>query len=142
MSDKKADKKPARPIPRPNSYIHSEPFWAAAREGRLVLQYCRDTKQFQHYPRPVSMYSGKRNLEWRQVSGRGKVYASTITRVPMPGFEERGPYVVATVELDEGVRMVCNILNCPPEQVKIGMPVRLCWETLSDTISYPAFEPA
>jgi hypothetical protein len=139
MSDVKTN---PRPIPKPNGYINTQPFWDAAKRGKLVLQYCPESGRFQHYPRPVSIYTGKRNLEWREVSGHGKVYAYTVTRAPMPGFENRVPYVVATVELDEGVRILGNILNCPPENVKIGMEVKLCWEKLSDEIMYPAFEPA
>jgi hypothetical protein len=135
-------KKAARPLPRPNAYVDTKPFWEAARQGRLVLQYCLDAGKFQHYPRPVSVYTGKRNLEWRAVSGKGLVYAHTVTRVPMPGFEDRVPYIVVTVELEEGVRLLANLLNCAPEAVRIGMPVRLCWERLSDDINYPSFEPA
>jgi uncharacterized protein len=138
MSDAK---QPARPVPKPNAYVDSTPFWAAAKQGRLVLQYCRDAGKFQHYPRPVSLYTGKRNLEWREVSGIGVVYAHTVTRVPMPGFEERVPYIVATIELAEGVRLLANLVNCAPDKVRIGMPVRLCWERLSDDINQPCFEP-
>jgi uncharacterized OB-fold protein len=134
-------KKAAKPVPRPNAYVDTKPFWEAANSGRLKLQYCRDTGKFQHYPRPVSIYTGKRNLEWREVSGKGKVYAYTVTRVPMPGFESQAPYIVATIELDEGVRILCNLMNCEIDAVRIGMRVKLCWERLSDDINQPAFEP-
>lgn len=128
-------------LPEPDSYVHTAPLWQAAREGRLLLQYCRDTKRFQHYPRPVSAYTGKRNLEWREVSGKGVVYAHTTVRVPMAGREDRVPYVVVLVDLQEGVRLLANLLNCRPEDLRVGMPVRLCWERLSDEINYPNFEP-
>ena len=52
------------------------------------------------------------------------------------------PFICALVELDEGVRMLVNLFNCKQENVKIGMPVKLCWEKLSEEINYPAFEPA
>lgn len=128
-----------RPVPKPNVYVDTQPFWDAAKAGRLVLQYCTETGKFQHYPRPVSIYTGKRKLEWREVSGKGKVYAHTISRIPTAGFD--GPIPVVTVELDEGVRILGNMRNCAPEEVKIGMRVKVCWEPMSDSIQYPAFEP-
>ena len=131
-----------RPLPRVNIYMNTKPFWDAAKEGKLVIQYCKDTGKPQFFPRPVSLATGKRNLEWREVSGRGKVYSWTTTYSPWPGHEDRVPYICALVELDEGVRMLVNLLNCRSEDVAIGMPVKLCWEKLSEDINYPAFEPA
>jgi hypothetical protein len=105
-----------------------------------MLQYCPESGQFQHYPRPVSIYTGKRRLEWREVSGRGIVYACTVLRIPGPGLEGRLPLSIATIELDEGVRIIGNVLNCVPTDVKIGARVRLAWDRLSEEINYPAFE--
>jgi len=136
------DIKSARPVPKPNTFVASEPFWEAAQRGQLLMQYCVESEKFQHYPRPVSIYTGSRNLEWRPVSGRGTVYSYTVTRIPAAGFEGKVPYVIATVELEERVRIVVNLLNIAPDKVKIGMPVKLCWERLSETINNPAFEPA
>jgi len=136
-----AQKKIPRPLPRVNAYMNTKPFWDAAKEGKLVIQYCKDTGKPQFFPRPVSLATGKRNLEWRQVSGRGKVYSWTTTYSAWPGHEDRVPYICALVELDEGVRMLVNLLNCNSEEVKIDMPVKLCWEKLSEDINYPAFEP-
>lgn len=135
-------KKIPRPIPRPNTYMNTQPFWDAAKTGKLVIQYCKDTGKPQFFPRPVSMANGKRNLEWREVSGKGTVYSYTNTFSAWPGHEDRVPYMVALVELDVGVRILCNLLNVKAEDVKIGMPVKLCWEKLSEDINYPAFEPA
>ena len=147
MADEKSSGKdstrPAgRPIPRQSSYVQSEPFWSGAKQGNLMLQYCVETGRFQHYPRPVSIYTGKRRLEWREVSGRGTVYACTVLRVPGPGLEGRLPLCVATVDLDEGVRLIGNVLNCDPADVKIGARVRLAWDELSEEVKYPAFELA
>lgn len=136
------EKKIPRPVPKVNVYMDTAPFWKAANDGKLMIQYCKDTGQPQFFPRPVSMATGKRNLEWREVSGRGTVYTFSIHHNAWPGHEDRVPYVVALVQLDEGVRILCNVLNVKPEEVKIGMPVKLCWERLNDDINYPAFEPA
>ena len=139
---KKIPRPVSRPIPRPNTYMDTRPFWDAAKNGKLVIQYCKDTGKPQFFPRPVSMANGKRNLEWREVSGKGTVYSYTNTFSAWPGHEDRVPYLCALVELEEGVRMLCNLFNVKAEDVKIGMPVKLYWEKLSDDINYPAFQPA
>jgi uncharacterized OB-fold protein len=128
-----------RPAPKPSVYVDTAPFWEAAKQGKLVLQFCKDTNQFQHYPRPVSIFTGSRNLEWREVSGRGVVYACTVIRVPGPGLDGRLPLSVVTVELDEGVRMLGNIVNIEPDKVAIGQRVEVTWDRLSDDFQYPAF---
>ncbi len=137
-----AQKKIPRPLPRVNVYMNTKPFWEAAKEGKLVIQYCRETGRPQFFPRPVSLATGRRNLEWREVSGNGKVYSWTTTHSAWPGHDDRVPYICALVELDEGVRMLVNLLNCRSNDVKIGMNVRICWEKLTGDVNYPAFEPA
>jgi uncharacterized OB-fold protein len=135
-------KKIPRPLPRPGAYMPTQPFWDKAKEGKLVIQFCLDTGKPQHFPRPVSVFTGRRNLEWREVSGRGTVYSFTNTFSAWPGHEDRVPYLCALVELEEGVRLLCNLLNVKAEDVKIGMKVKLCWEKLPDGTNFPAFEPA
>lgn len=137
-----ATRKTPRPLPRVNVYMNTKPFWDAARQGKLLIQYCKDTGRPQFLPRPVSLATGRRNLEWREASGRGKVYSWTVTYSAWPGHEDRVPYVCALVELDEGVRMLANLAHCKFEDISIGMPVKVCWERLSEEINYPAFEPA
>jgi uncharacterized OB-fold protein len=135
-------KKIVRPLPRPDIYAKTTPFWEAANEGKLMLRYCNDAGKFQWFPRSGSVSSGKRNIEWREVSGRGTVYSYTVSVAPWPGHEDRVPYLCAYVELPEGVRILANLFNVKPDDVKIGMPVKLMWERLSDRFNYPAFEPA
>ena len=127
--------------PAPVKQDFSKGFWDGAAEGRLMLQYCPESGKYQFYPRPVSVQTGKRNLEWREASGRGTVYSHTITyRSPLP---VRGlpPYVVALVELEEGVRVMANVIGCAPEAVRIGMAVKLAWVKAGED-NFPAFEPA
>ena len=135
-----ADEKAGRPVPKPSVYVDTKPFWDGAKAGKLVLQFCKDTGKFQHYPRPVSIFTGSRNLEWREVSGKGTIYACTVIRVPGPGLEGRLPLSVATVELDEGVRILGNILDVDPDTVAIGQRVEVAWDRLSDDVQYPAFK--
>jgi uncharacterized protein len=128
-----------RPVPVPTNI--TRPFWEAARQKRLLIQYDPETKVWQFYPRAIAMASGKCNLQWREVSGRGTVYAFTVTHVPMPGFEDRGPYAIAIIDLDEGVRMLANLVNVPAGHLQIGLRVRVVWENISEDAVYFAFEP-
>ena len=131
--------KAGRPVPKPNTYVDTTPFWEGAKRKELFLQYCKDTGRFQHYPRPVSIYTGSRNLEWRKVSGRGKIYANTVIRIPGPGIDGRLPLPVVTVDLEEGARILGNIIDSNVEQIKIGTAVEVAWDHLADDIYYPAF---
>jgi uncharacterized OB-fold protein len=105
-----------------------------------VLQVCPSTGKFQHYPRPVDLQTGRRDLDWREVSGRGVIYAVTAIRTPGPGFPERVPLVVANVEIDEGVRILGRILNRAPGEVAIGDRVEIAWDHFDDGTRYPAFK--
>lgn len=134
-----SESKPNRPVPKPNTYLPTQPFWDAAKQGKLVLQRCTETGKFQHPPRPVSVYTGRRTLEWHEVSGNGTIYGHTVVRIASPDLEGRIPLCCATVELDEGVRIIGNVLGCAPEDLQIGRRVRLAWDKLNDDVNYPAF---
>ncbi|HMN51641.1 MAG TPA: Zn-ribbon domain-containing OB-fold protein [Xanthobacteraceae bacterium] len=134
-----AEVKP-RMAPRANVYVNTDPFWQAAQKRELVIQYCKDSGKFQHYPRPVSIYTGKRNLEWRKVSGKGTIYAHTTIRIPGPGLDGRLPLPVATVELDEGVRMIANIIETDAADIKVGAKVEVAWDKITEDFVYPAFK--
>jgi uncharacterized OB-fold protein len=136
-----ATAKPSRPAPVPGFYIDTTAFWAGARLGKLMLQYCTVTHRFQHYPRPVSVFTSKRTLEWREASGQGTLYSWTVTRSPWPGNEARVPYICAQVDLDEGVRFLCNLVDCRDEELAIGMRMTVSWDRLSDELSFPDFKP-
>ena len=133
------DRAPTQPIPVPTSF--SKPFWDAARELKLVMQYCPESGKYQHYPRPVSIYTGKRNLVWREMSGKGFVYALTVTRRGPPAFRGREPYILATIELDEGVRLLTELVNCTLENAKVGLRVHVDWSVLNEEFTCPVFEP-
>ena len=139
---KQAANKPTpkpRPVPKPTA--GTQYFWDAAKRGKLALQYDPESKTYQFWPRTISVTTGKRNLEWRDTSGKGEVYSYTVTHVPATGFDGKTPYVVGLIELDEKVRIIGNILNIKPDDVKVGMRVKVMFEKLNDDISYFAFEP-
>jgi uncharacterized protein len=131
---------PPRPVPRPTAL--TRPFWEAAKEGKFLLQFDRETGQPQFWPRPVSIHSGRTDMEWREVSGRGWLYAWTEVHVPMTGMEALAPYVLAAVELEEGVRVMARLVNVKADALTPGMAVKVAWEKLTDEISLYVFEPA
>ncbi len=128
-----------RPLPQPNH--DTEPYWEAAKQGKLVVQYCPKTGTYQHPPKPYMEGCGF-DFEWKEVKGTGKIYSFTIVGPPThPAFEP--PYSVALVELDDapGVRIVANIKDIVPEKLEIGMPVKVQFETVEE-ITFPYFVPA
>jgi uncharacterized protein len=129
-------KKP-RPVPTPTNV--SRPFWEGTKQGKLLLQRCRACGTHQHYPRPVCMRCMSRELEWTEASGRGTVYSYTVTHLPPEGFEGREPYVLVSVDLAEGARMLGTLLDVAPDAVRIGMPVRATYERLTDDITLLQF---
>lgn len=128
-----------RPIPKPTPT--TQPFWDGAKKKKLMLQYDPSKKKFQFWPRDCSVRTGKRNLQWKASSGKGFLYSYTTTYVPTPGFEGKTPYLVGLIELDEGVRIIGNLINVKEDDVKIGMRVKVAWEPMSEDINYFAFEP-
>lgn len=129
-----------RPLPPERSF--SRPFWEATREKRLLLQYDRAAGAYQFYPRPTSIYSGRRaDLEWREVSGKGQVFSFTTVRRARPPFRDHEPYLIAMVTLDEGVNVMSNLIGCGADEVRIGLRVRPCWAPLPDGRHLLLFEP-
>lgn len=127
-----------RPLPQPTRI--TQPYWDAAREGRLVIQQCAHCKARQFFPREFCTACLSADLDWIECSGKGAVYTYTINRRGAgAAFGERVPYVVAAIDLDEGVRMMANIVDSPPEAVRIGSRVRVCFERVSDDIALPQF---
>lgn len=113
------------------------PFWDAAARRELVVQRCDSCGHHQFYPRPFCLACGGGDLGWAKVTGGGTVYSLTVTRIPVgPGFKP--PYPVALVELDEGPRMLTNIVN---GEAAIGDRVRLAWKERDGAPPLPVFEP-
>jgi uncharacterized OB-fold protein len=129
---------PARLEPPPSDV--ARPYWDATREGRLVLPWCTDCDHAFWYPREVCPRCFGSAIEWREASGRGTVYACTVEHSGQTRALEP-PYVVALVDLDEDVRVMTNVVGCPPEAVTVGLGVRVVWEPLSDGRQLVLFEP-
>jgi uncharacterized protein len=111
------------PAPEPVVSPEARPFWDATAEGRLVLQRCAACDQVVWYPRGICPGCGSSELEWIDASGRGVVYSFTINHRGTGPYERAGPYVLAYVELDEGPRVLTNIVDCDPHSLRIGQRV-------------------
>ena len=133
---------PQKPLPQPTP--DTKPFWDGCKEHRLVLPRCQDCNQFHYYPRAHCPHCWSRDLTWEQVSGRGKLYSYVINYRPAPGFQDDAPYSIAVVELDEGPRMMTNIVGVPqtPEDLVLDMALEVSFEDVNDEITLPKFRPA
>jgi uncharacterized OB-fold protein len=127
-----------KPLPRPTAT--SRPFWEAAKRHELMLQQCAGCNAFIYYPRDRCPHCLSDRLEWRRVSGRGKLYTYTIVRRASTRSFADKPYVLAIVELDEGPRMTTN-LEAAPDQIRIGMPVTVCFDDVTPQHTLVKFKP-
>lgn len=114
------------------------PFWAAARRNQLLVQRCADCEHCQLYPRRYCLNCGSGSLDWKVAAGTGTVYSSTTVWLETsPEFEP--PYVVALVELDEGPRLLTNIVG---ETCAVGDRVEVGWRDRPDLPPVPIFTAA
>jgi hypothetical protein len=127
-----------RPLPRfPEP--DSASFWDATRDRQLTYQVCRNCASTVFYPRRHCTHCTSGALESRKSAGRGTIYSFTIIRRSgHPYFRERTPYVVALVDLDEGFRMLTEVLSDDPSDVAVGQRVRLDWEPYEE-LNVPVF---
>jgi uncharacterized OB-fold protein len=108
-------------------------FWEALAQSRFVLPRCKGCAGWIWYPRGFCPACGSLDTEWQQVSGRGRIYSYTVVRKSgLPGWADAVPYVIAYVELDEGPRVMSNIVGCDPDALTIGSPVRVVTATNAD----------
>ena len=130
-----------RPLPRfPEP--DSQPFWEATKNHELKYQKCNACGNVVFYPRRHCTKCGSADLAWHTSAGRGTVYTFSIVKQNRsPMFADLVPYVLAYVDLEEGFRIMTNIVGTEPEQVKVGQRVRVRWDDQGE-VSLPFFEPA
>ena len=129
-----------KPLPIPDPV--TKPFWDSLKAHAIQLQRCGQCGQYVYYPRALCPYCSADDLAWTPVSGRGVVHAFTIPhRHPNPAFGSGAPYVVALIELEEGVRMMSNLIDVDPtpDAVRIGLPVEIVYDDVTDEITLPKF---
>ncbi len=134
-----------RPLPRfPEP--DTEPFWEATKRHELTYQVCNSSGEVVFYPRRYCLECGGDDLSWRTSKGEGTVYTySVVMQSRHPAFADIGPYAVAYVDLDEGFRIMTNIVGIdnPVTDITCGMRVKVRWEDQGEgEVSLPMFEPA
>ena len=118
-------------------------YWEAAKQGRLLVKHCNACGAVHHYPRPFCPFCWSEDVEWREVSGRGTLYTySIVYRNDLEPFSGWGAYVPAVVELDEGPRLMTTIVDCPHDQLAVGMPVEVVFRELTEEWAAPDFRPS
>ena len=134
---------PIRELPGipPDPDIEDAPFWEAAAAGRLVLPRCRSCGTFIWYPRSFCPQCHTWGVEWVPATGRGTVYSFTVSHRGMGPWAEHAPYVIAYVELEEGPRVLTNIVGADPDEVRIGDPVTAVFQA-AGTQKVLRFAPA
>ena len=117
-------------------------YWEAAAAGRLLLRRCAGCGRAHHYPREFCPYCWSEDVGWESASGRATLYAWSEVHVnDLPPFRDRLPYVVAVVELEEGPRMMTTVVDCPVEQLRIGMALLVSFPTLSKDVRTDLLDP-
>jgi uncharacterized OB-fold protein len=115
-------------------------YWEGALRGELLGQACAACGKLRHPPRPMCPHCHSVERKVVRLSGRGEVYSWIVPRHPAPvGFEESP--VVALVELEEGIRIVSNVVGAAPGQVRQGLPVEVCFEPTRSGKAVPVFRP-
>jgi uncharacterized OB-fold protein len=112
------------------------PFWEAAAEGRFIVRYCLFCNRAHWYPRAICPFCFSDKTEWKQASGNGTVYSySVMRRVPEP-------YAIAYVTLEEGPKMLTNLVKCDFDAIRIGQRVKVVFKPSSEGMQLPMFTPA
>lgn len=130
----------AKPLPQVTPEM--KPFWDAARRHELVVQRCTGCGTHRFPARDICSRCLSRDAAWTPVSGRGSVFSWAIMhQVYHPGFAAEVPYAVVVIELDEGARLVSNLVDCAPADIRAGMPVEVVFDDVAPDVSLPKFRP-
>jgi uncharacterized OB-fold protein len=129
-----------KPIPETQPW--SEKFWEGTKQGKLFIQVCKDCKSKIFYPRKFCPECWSGNLGWIEASGKAKIYTfSTAYSMVEPKFMDELPYTIAYVDLQEGIRMMTRIVECKPEDIKLGIDVEVVFHERGGYF-LPYFRPA
>lgn len=120
------------PVTPPSPTADDAPFWEALAESRVVLPRCRSCQTWIWYPRTFCPVCHRGEVDWLEASGRGTVYSYTVSRRGFGPWAERAPYVIAYVELEEGPRVLTNLVDTTPDQISIGQAVTAVVEMEGD----------
>ena len=128
-----------RPLPQPTP--ETQNYWDGAKAGELRLQRCGGCDHVYFPARPFCPACSSRDVNWFTASGKGTLFSYVINHRAPPGFE--APYIIAVVQLEEGPRMMSNLVDCPqtPDELILDMPLEVTFIKATDDISIPQFRP-
>jgi uncharacterized OB-fold protein len=133
-----------KPLPRSEDPALTAPFWEAAKRHELLIPRCRYDNRYFWYPRQACPYCLREDWEWSPVSGRARLHSYTVVRQAQnPAFNEDVPYAYAIVQLDEGVRLISNVVDCTiPDDLAMDMPLVVKFEDVTPEVTLVKFRPA
>ena len=132
-----------KPRPRPMNETLSKPFWEATKRHELVLPRCRTCSKIFFYPREQCPNCYSSDLDWTQVSGKGRLYTFTVVhQTAHPAFQPESPHIYAIIQLNEGPRMPSNLIGCEIEDARIDMAVEAVFDDASEDYTLVKFKPA
>jgi len=129
--------------PLPQATPETQEYWDGLKRHELRIQQCNDCNEYYFYPRPFCPNCASKSVEWRTVSGRGRLETYVINHRPAPGFEDDAPYVIAIVTLDEGPHLMTNLVNVEPEPSALpaDLPVEIVYDDVTAEVTLPKFQP-
>ena len=134
----------SRPLPTPQP--EWDYYWEKTKEHELWIMFCDDCKKHYFYPRAICPECFGRNTKWVQSSGKGTLLAFAIVeRAPTPAFADMVPFVTCIVELEDGARFPSNLIvegTPEPSKIKVGMPVEVVFDDVTEKFTLPKFKPA
>lgn len=132
---------PGLRLPSPQTPLDEE-FWAHCAQERLCFQRCTRCYTWRHLPRLLCAHCGSDRWEWEASSGRGHLFSWTVShQAVLPEFRDQVPFVVALVELEEGVRMVSTLRGVALEDLALDLPLQLDFERVDEETALPVFRP-
>ena len=121
----------------------SRGYWEALQRHELYFQRCADCRLDRFPPRALCPACLSAAVEWVRASGRATVYSYTVTyQNQAPGYRDELPYVLAVVQLEEGPRLMTNLIDCAPDAVRIGMAVMVAFVDVTPECTLAQFRPA
>jgi uncharacterized OB-fold protein len=130
-----------KPLPAMEGF--AKEFYGWCKQNQLRFQRCTDCGTWRHVPREMCAACGSWHWEWAQSSGRGTVFTWTVVaRALHPAFQNDTPYAPVVIEMEEGVRLLSQVVDCTPDRLRIGMPVEVVFDAVTPEITLPKFRRA
>lgn len=130
------------PVPVPERNPDTERFWAAADDGEFLIRRCHSCGEAIWYPRPICPSCHSTDTDWEAGSGRGTIYSFSVVRRAGGKWRDVTPYVVAYIELEEGPRVMSNVVDCDVDSIEIGDAVEVAFFDTGGGSALPRFRPA